>query len=301
MEDILTRYGTLTGAICNRTYDNGLPREVKLLRENHLHTSVGEITPHYRNESIIHHGESDVLFYPDGEIKYISLMEVVPLETPVGTVPCNSLMFYEDSSLKHAFMRDNLEWETLHAAPMEESFDEINVALDNYDLNGKISGISFYRSGAVKMITIAPCESIAFNTAAGSLRVRNSIAFYENGMVKALEPARPVAVDTPIGFITAYNPLANNGDVVNSSLRFTETGHIRSLVTVNNTVSVMVGKNEFLFSPTETANSYFHELSDVNPIEIKFYHSSIMIVDRERNYLFDLGRGVFDVLGYDEK
>lgn len=301
MEDILTRYGTISGAICHRKYDNGLPREIRLVRENRLLTAVGEIIPYYRCESIVHNGDSDIMFYPDGSIKYVHLKETVPLETPIGVIPCNSLMFYENSSLKHAFIRDTLEWEALHAGTLDEYPDEVSISLDNYDLSGMISGISFYPSGAVNMITIAPSESIVFNTPAGMLRVRNSIHFYENGAIKSLEPAHPVAVDTPIGFFKAYNPLANNGDVINSSLRFTENGHIRSLVTVNNTVSIMIGGHEFLFSPTEISNAYFHELSDLNPLEVKFYNSSIMIVDRGKNYLFDLSFGYFDVLGYDYK
>lgn len=309
MEKVATKLGELEGAMCRWAYGNGVPREVKLTAKNRLKTTVGEITPHYCSEREIPYGDSDVLLYSDGAVKYVSLMEAVMLKTPVGVIPCNSLMFYEDSSLKHVFWNDELELEAIHAENFGRGTDEISIHFDtcerfgrimgsgvnNNDYAGVITGVSFYRSGAVKMITIAAGESIEINTSLRKLHVRNAISFYESGRVKAFEPACPVTVDTLIGTFCAYNPLASPGCALECSLSFSEEGYVRSLVTTRNTVSVTVNHKDFVFEPAEVDNEYFSELTEISPIKVKFYNNSIMIADRDSNYLFDLSWGAFEV------
>jgi hypothetical protein len=75
---------------------------------------------------------------------------------------------------------------------------------------------------------------------------------HRTGELASLEPAKPIAVGTPIGRLIAYDPnaIGVNADV--NSLKFDASGNITELITVRNRVAVQTSDGHLkLFRPIE--------------------------------------------------
>ena len=93
----------------------------------------------------------------------------------------------------------------------------------------KVIGIHFYPGGVLKSLTLWPGETIRIRTPIGEMAVRAGFSLYENGCVKSVEPARPTAIDTPLGTITAFDPDIIGMHADQNSVQFSPTGELLSL------------------------------------------------------------------------
>jgi hypothetical protein len=79
--------------------------------------------------------------------------------------------------------------------------------------------------------------------------VRIGFKLFEDGKIESVEPAKPVAVETPIGSINAYDADALGIEADKNSLRFDRTGRLISLTTFDViTVRKSNGEKEIVYS-----------------------------------------------------
>lgn len=293
MNYITTRYGNLKGAVFKAAYSNGRPSEIILEDENILNTSYGALIPHYSARGDLRRYETDIMFYPDGELKYIALRKRTLLNTNYGAIPCFSAMFYKNGALKHVFAEDMGEASGFDH-DLERDFSEsIRISADSGTINARVTGMAFYPDGTLANVSFPCGELVPLNTPEGVIKIRHGIYFHENGAVKSLEPAAPVRVNTPIGELIAFNPGAEHNCGKNNSLTFTPDGKVESLAAMHNVISAL-DKNhaELIFMPERNHDSYFDELNNFRPLKISFNNKGEVLIE-DSSMLIDECR--FDV------
>ena len=280
MNCIATKYGNLKGAVFKAAYANGHPSEVMLEDENILNTSYGALIPHYSARSDLRRYETDIMFYPDGELKYVALRKRTLLKTNYGAIPCFSAMFYENGALKHVFAEDMADASGFDN-DLELDFSEnIRINTDSGTIYARVTGMAFYPDGTLANVSFPCGELVNMNTPEGIIKIRHGIYFHENGAVKSLEPAAPIRVNTPIGEFIAFNPGVEHNCGKNNSLTFTAEGKVESLTTVHNLISAL-DKNhtELIFMPERNADSYFDELNSFCPLKISFNNKGEVFIE----------------------
>jgi len=262
--------GVLTGVESYSCYPNGELLGVKLAEKNMLATHAGELVPAY-TETHRRKNKYSVEFYQCGMIKKIALDEMQEVQTPLGELPAELVMFFETGELKRVFPLDG------KISGMWSEQEEKTLAIPlSFELpfaafTAIIGGIAFYQSGVIRSITLFPGETVPIAAQCGEIMARNGFSLYESGKLESLEPSVPVTVQTPIGALTAFdsNAVGVNADV--NSLMFDEDGKIIALTTVNNRVAVKV-ENEhlLLFAPREVVNPLDGESTITEGLKISF-------------------------------
>ncbi len=234
-EHIQTPYGIFGDVSGYEVYPDGNLRSVRLFGQNVLLTHAGELIPAYR-ETTRRKYKPSVTFYAGGSVKAVALDEISDVMTPIGEFPAELVTFYESGEIRRVFPTDA----RLDAFGGEEEEGELLIPMI-FDLGfvsfrAKISGISFYRSGAIESITLFPGEEIEVPTPVGVIPVRIGISLYESGALRSLEPARAFPLATPIGKIFAYDAAAVGICADDNALAFRESGELLSVRTTENVI-----------------------------------------------------------------
>ena len=61
----------------------------------------------------------------------------------------------------------------------------------------------FYPTGEVKSLTLWSGETVKLTTPAGIFPARAGLRLHRSGALASFEPAMPIAIRTPIGFVQA--------------------------------------------------------------------------------------------------
>ena len=262
--------GVLAGVESYSCYPGGELLGVKLAEKNTLVTGAGELIPAY-TETHRRKNKYSVEFFQSGIIKKIALDEIQEVQTPLGKLPAELVMFFETGELKRVFPLDG------KISGMWSEREEKALAIPlSFELpftafTAIIGGIAFYRSGAIRSITLFPGETVKIATTYGEIVAHNGFSLYESGKLESLEPSAPVVIQTPIGALTAFDPnaLGVNADV--NSLMFDEDGKIMALTTVNNRVAAQVENEPPLrFAPREVVNPLDDESMITEGLTISF-------------------------------
>lgn len=233
MVEYKTRYGIIRGIVEKTVYEDGALKECIVKEPCMLKTSLGNLIPKYRYEEVRDKYRNSLAFYPDGSLKSLYMEERAFVQTPLGMIKGELVTFYQNGALHRIFPlygQISAYWSEEEEYKLAEKIKfplPSQITLDN-----SVSCICFYASGAIKSITLwMKNEFITVPTLYGNLKGRIGISFYENGMVKSMEPAAGTIVDTSIGKIEAFdnNPVGIHGDC--NSLQFDEEGKIISLIT----------------------------------------------------------------------
>ncbi len=232
LELVETNYGPLRGVTNSDFYPDGQLKSCRLREENTIHTGAGRIVPQYCDSEF---GErqkkhrSSISFHPNGKIKSAALQDPAPIQTALGIFDAELVTFYEDGGVNRLFPLNGLVngfWSENNERALAVKLD---FALSVGNFRAKVIGLHFYPGGALKSITLWPGETIRIQTPIGEMAVRTGFSLYENGSVKSVEPARPTAIETPLGTITAFDPdvIGMHADL--NSVQFSSAGELLSL------------------------------------------------------------------------
>jgi hypothetical protein len=262
--------GVLAGVESYSCYPDGELLGVKLAAKNTLSTTAGELVPAY-TETHRRKNKYSVEFYQSGMIKKIALNEIQEVQTPLGELPAELVMFFETGELKRVFPLDGKIGGRWSEQEEKTLAIPLSFELPFTAFTAIIGGIAFYRSGVIRSITLFPGETIPIATTYGKIMARNGFSLYESGKLESLEPSAPMVIQTPIGAITAFDPnaLGINADI--NSLAFDEDGKIIALTTVHNRIAAQTADGQLLqFAPREVVNPLDDESMITEGLKISF-------------------------------
>jgi len=163
-----------------------------------------------------------------------------------------------------------------------------------------IGGIAFYQSGVIRSITLFPGETVPVATKYGEVIARNGFSAYESEKLESLEPSAPVAIQTPIGEITAFDPnaLGINADI--NSLVFDEDGKVISLITTLTKAAVQTADGLLLFAPREVINPLDDETMITEGLKISFDYDAdtVRFTEGEKETILPIGKNSFTISVY---
>ena len=203
----------------------------------------------------------------------------MPLQTPLGVFEAELLTFYENGSINRLFPLNG----QVDGYWSEKKEGELAKVLD-FDLpvgkfSAKIISLHFYRSGALKSLTLWPGQRITIQTPVGRLRVRTGFSLYESGSLRSVEPSGAVELATPIGRVKAFDAemLGMNAD--QNSIQFSPTGSLNSVKTIHTGLRVISADQvETIIEPLETTSLI--DISEMRtvPMQIDFTESTVGVV-----------------------
>lgn len=300
MKNDMSQYRYLTDSLDNKEDYSSTPSSVMCSQHIEVETSVGLITPQYEVEDHGRQQHKPIYFYPNGQLKKVALQEKVEVNTKYGVFPAELLMFYDDGSLKKLFpLNGKLSgyWSEKNECSLAE---DLKVNLPSGDILGKIINISFYLSGEIRSITLWPEEAIDAKCSIGNIKTRTGIGYYENGMVRSLEPAVPEVVETPIGGFKAFDndPEGICGDV--NSLQFHQDGTIAALCTISDTVKVILNQEIITFEPSEKSSLCSDLVKITIPLLVEFFDGKVRF-NNSKHHEYDIAQYSFKVEPYTKK
>ncbi len=222
---------------------------------------------------------------PDGVLKSLSIETQSAIQTPLGSLPAERLLFHPDGSLRRLFPLDG----KLSAYRTWQDEKELATVLDltlppdpNIFEAGprplRIRPISllFYPSGALQSVSLWTGETLPFPTALGPIPARIGLSFHENGAIASLEPARPVEILSPVGPITVFDPdpAGVSGDV--NSLAFTPNGSIERLTTATHLVRATTGSDASIAPVRELSVCSEEEEYETRPLTLCFRGDALL-------------------------
>ncbi|SES00524.1 hypothetical protein SAMN05443377_12812 [Propionibacterium cyclohexanicum] len=221
----------LHGITQRSEYANGMLAECCLDEPNVVHTSCGDLVPHFSEPTVRSKDLTSMTFYPSGAIRTISLEKQTLVPTTLGPIRAELVTFHESGQLDSVFPLNG------HIGFGWTEADEFGLATPRSfsfsfgEFRAKIINVRFYPSGEVKSLTLWPSETVTLRTPAGTFRARVGMRLHPNGALSSFEPAMPIAVRTPIGFVQAYDvdALSMAGD--QNSVRFNEQGELVHVAT----------------------------------------------------------------------
>jgi len=290
----------LSGVDSYSCYPNGELLGVKLSKKMLLLTSAGELIPAY-TETHRRKNKYSIEFYQNGKIKKVALDEVQEVQTPLGDMPAELVMFFESGELKRIFPLDG-KISGMWSEQEEKALAiPLSFELPFTTFTAIIGGIAFYQSGDIRSITLFPGETVSITTNYGEIKARNGFSLYESGKLESLEPSVPVVLQTPIGTLNAFDPnaIGINADI--NSLVFNEEGKVISLTTVLNRVAVQMADGRTLqFTPREVINPLDDETMMTEGLTITFDYGAdtVQFIDGEKETTLSVGENIFTITAH---
>lgn len=275
-----TRYGGLMGEFACTYFEDGTLKNCKLTEKNLIHTKIGDLIPKYQITESRTRDRDAVSFYENQLLKSIYLEEPTEVITPAGSISCEFITFYKSGRIHRVFPTYGKVSGTWSEEDEILLTPRIEMNIGNIYINNKLSCICFYESGSVKSISLYPGEIVRVKLQENIIDVRVGISFYENGLLKSIEPAEPVLVMTPIGKVFAYDnaPVGIHGD--RNSLILDEMGNIYKVTTVQTGIEVDGKCNQAIRIQAERKRSQLDiEKYQMFAIQVIFKTDSIKIID----------------------
>lgn len=280
MESFLTKYGLISGIASYNLYENDNLKDCTIIKQpNVLKTKYGDLIPQHDYIDIRRKYIKSISFYPNGQLKRISLNEQTPIKTPIGIINAELITFYINGNINRIFPLNgqlSAYWDEEQEYALSK---EINLSFPFGNVNLRSTGIYFYEDGNVKGVSLWPNEKLKINTPLGEQLVRLGFSLYKNGNIKAFEPSSPISINTPIGNILAFD--SNNYTFFKDikSVNFTKNGSLDSILTSINTIKVIdSSKKVHVFEPR-----YYDDLGNgdyyIYPIKISFLNDSVCFND----------------------
>jgi hypothetical protein len=269
---IQTPFGIFCGIEGGETDESGRVANLRLNERNMVLTHVGELIPYYREETPRRRQKPSVSFHPNGMIKTVYLEEQQEIETPIGEFPAECVTFYDTGELNRFFP----QYGKISGFWSEDEERGISIPfhfqLDCAEFTARLSGVSLYKSGNIRSITLFPGETISVRTPrCGEVPVRIGFSLYENGALHSFEPASPVFVPTPLGRIAAYDAAAVGVNADSSSVVLEPSGGICAVTTSSDRLVVTAadGTAKF-FAPREQPSPLDENASILVPMRLEF-------------------------------
>lgn len=281
MNTLETNYGLLSGVTDIKHDKDGCLKSCMLDQENRIQHTVGELIPQF---SPAEFGErqkkhrSSLSFFANGQIKSAAMDRPLPIQTTLGDFKAELVTFYEDGSVNRLFpLNGKIDgfWSERNEGELAE---RLEFELPHGRFQTKVIGIHFYRSGALKSLTLWPGEKVVLKTPVGLMLVRTGFSLYEDGSLKSVEPAQPMRMQTPIGCILAFDAEMVGMHADQNSVQFSANGDLTSLKTVHTGVRVKVADgSEVVMEPLETTSLIDIEEMRTVPMQIDFNENQVHI------------------------
>jgi len=273
---------------------------IKLSQKSLILTDAGELVPAY-TETHRRKNKYSVEFYPSGKIKKVALDEIQEVQTPLGGMPAELVMFFETGELKRVFPLDGKISGMWSENEEKALATPLSFELPFTKFTAIIGGIAFYQSGDIRSITLFPGETVKIVTNYGEIIARNGFSLYESGKLESLEPSAPVLIPTPLGEITAFDPnaIGINADI--NSLIFNEDGKAISLTTVHNRVTAQTADGRTLpFAPREVVNPLDDESIMTEGLKIAFDYGAdtVKFTEGEKETTLPLSACIFTITAH---
>jgi len=238
METVKTQYGDLPATGLIDRYADGSVRAAWVNAPFSLETAVGSLVPQYTIDDSRRMTKPPVTFYPNGQVRSVPLEKRAMLATPAGPLPAELVTFHENGAVARVFpLNGKLSgyWTEADEAGIAEI---LHLETAAGPLAAKLVAVAFDPDGHLRSLTLWPGEETTVQTPVGALAVRFGVSFYPTGAVRSVEPARPVAVETPVGSIVAYDSdaVGISGDA--NSLCFDPAGVVTRIATVRTSLRV---------------------------------------------------------------
>ncbi len=227
---------SLLGITSHTEYENGNLRECSLDRRNLLHTSAGDLVPHHSAPDARSKDLKSVSFHESGAIRSISLDRQTAVSTPIGEFPAELVTFYEDGTLESVFPLNGqigFTWTEKDEEALAESY---SFQFCFGTITAKVIGVRFHHSGVVKSLIWWPDQVVFVPTPMGVFPARTGIRLFEDGRLRSFEPAVPIILRTPVGFVQAFDVEALTVDADENSVRFDEQGELVHLATAGDVI-----------------------------------------------------------------
>lgn len=267
----------LRGVVSWDAYESGALRSCRLEGRNELETSCATLVPRFGPETMRSKSVPSVSFYEDGSVRAVSLEEQQEVATPIGSIPAEFVTFFPSGALKALFPVNGKITGFWTQKDEGELCPRLDFRLSCGAFSAKVSCIRFYEGGLLRSMTLWPGEHVLLRTNQGPLPARNGFSLYEDGSLESVEPPYPIAVETPVGVVEAFDSqaLGVTGDV--NSLSFWADGSMRGVTTMKNRVDVITGgaktglpAKTVSFAPAQVTNPLLENKTMLSPLRISF-------------------------------
>ncbi len=278
MQHVETLYGTIRNVSRVEYYPSGALMSCVAGEHSVLETPWGPLVPQYTSDEVRRRQLPTIQFYESGILKSLPLEEQTPILTPAGSMPAELITLHPNSALRRVFHLNgtlNGYWtqenETALATPVT-----VNTPLGI--LTTMVLGVHFTTAGSLRSLTLWPETKLTVNTPAGSMVVRNGIAFHADGSLESVEPNLPVEVTTPIGTVRAFNPDAVGITGDTNSLRFDADGVVTHVITAMDCIQVIAPDGTRVEHAPGLRASYCDEAANETvPMSLSFDQSKLCI------------------------
>lgn len=293
METVRTKYGEINGIKQFELYASGILKECTLEKNVQIETDFGLFTPKYDDALNRRKTKSSLEFFETGYIKKMYLQNQEIIKTKYGSFPTELVLFYRNGEIRKVFPLNGKItgfWTEMDEYKLSQ---EIELNINTLKINKKMMSIGFYENKSIKNITLWPKERMDISTIYGEINVRKGIAFYEDGSIKSIEPAKETKIQSPIGELTAFDSDMNgmNGD--KNSLNFYKDGKVKSLISSNDKIKIY--KNgEFVIeiAPEKIPNWCNESILVPVPMEIEFTDDAVIFDSKMKfeikDYTFEI-------------
>lgn len=232
MPTIYTPYGAIEALPDIEYYPDGTVRSCIAAAASPLETPAGALVPQFTANTLRKRQLPAMLFYPNGNLRTLPLEEQSEVMTPLGVVPAEQITFYETGEVKRVFPLNG----ALSGYWSEEDEAQLvtPLTLDTPMGTMELSLVSLYFGphGTLRSLTLWPGSTIEVPSPIGSIPTRIGVSFYDSGVIRSLEPAKPVQVRTRLGELTVFDPDAVGIHADNNSLCFHQNGSLIGFKTV---------------------------------------------------------------------
>ncbi|MDD2214028.1 MAG: hypothetical protein PHR21_05740 [Oscillospiraceae bacterium] len=259
-----------------------------LSEPNKIPTACGTLVPRWGPEDERSRPRPALSFYPDGSLRSIYLQQMTTVTTPIGPYPAELLIFYPEGTLQRLFPLNGQLSGFWELKDEQRLCPQLSFHLFCGSFKGKMIGLHFFASGALRSLTLWPGETIVLRTNVGLLPVRHGAAFYEDGRLESLEPAEPLLVATPLGNMTAYDSSAAGLQGDRNSLAFNSDGSMRSIVSSTDQVQVIkAGRELVTFAPLLKPDPLQASRQTIAPLRVEFHQTQVSLSNGEQQGSFD--------------
>jgi len=291
-------FETLHGISVTKFDEYGNLEHCILNEENQIETGCGVVIPRWQD--VRQKVESSLSFYPGGMLKSVMLETQTAVPTPLGELPAELLTFYPEGQLREIFSCIETvtnDWtEEKKAALCPSLFFSLPVGA----FRAKLASLHFYQSGALRSMSFRPGETVVLRVLHGLMPTRIGFSLYEDGTIESVEPPYPIAVTTPIGIISAFDPSALGIHDDSNSLSFYPDGSIRSITSADNQIEVITPqKQSIFFAPTTRTDPLLHNQTVTDPVRITFADNSVTLENSVGKKSFSLSECCFRVFTLD--
>jgi hypothetical protein len=243
-----------------------------------ISTQYGELIPQHTDDDLRKREILPVEYHASGAVKSVPLEEQTLFSTSAGEIPGELVSFHENGTINRIFpLNGKLSgyWSQDDEAELARP---VTLATPIGLVRVRIMSVSFYADRSLRSLTLWPGETLSVPTPIGPVEARIGVSFTPDGKVRSLEPAKPTAVPTRAGEMTAYDPdaVGVNGDV--NSLMFDEDGKVCRVITTLTRLTVVHPDGRTHCHVPENRESLCSEAEqEVVPMTVEFGRDTVSV------------------------